>query len=269
MSFCWYCYWGWPKPVYDIYAEAVRRLGGSGSALETGPSHAVWADENFDLAESSLQRFDDYDGNYSDETLNVVRWSLEELAKVPLSVRCPEPEGHQNTDGAEPKDWPPPNDAVMINKDGSVRWPEPKSEPLPLKRFALFGGDRYYPNGGWNDLVMTSDLLTDVTPSVEQGNAYDAVNGGIHRSQHFALGGQSLDWWQIIDLTTGEKLLSGGFYTDDDSSDLSVNLNPVCLKEPPPQKPTGLRNVIVNNPADGVPVSVDGVTIGMADQVSF
>ncbi|GAH80793.1 unnamed protein product, partial [marine sediment metagenome] len=55
---CWYCHWGWAKPVAEIYTAALAALDGDSSLLEYGPSHIVWADENWDWAERSLENFE-------------------------------------------------------------------------------------------------------------------------------------------------------------------------------------------------------------------
>lgn len=102
--YCYYCYWGWSKPVYDIYKEAVKLLGGADSVLHFGPSHIVWEDENWDSAKWCLEHFEEYSGPYSKEELDVCRWSLEELEKVPLELRCIEPEDY---DGEHPELFPP------------------------------------------------------------------------------------------------------------------------------------------------------------------
>lgn len=110
MNICWSCYWGWPKPVADIYTKALEQLDGYDSPLEFGPGHVVWSDENFDSAEWCLEHFEDYKGDYSDEELAIVRWSLEELAKLPLEVRCIEPDDY---DGEHPELFPPPQGMEM------------------------------------------------------------------------------------------------------------------------------------------------------------
>ena len=110
---CWYCYWGWPKSVYEIYQRARDKIGES--ALHYGPSHVVWEDENFDCAEWCLERFDKHaiDSDYSVFELSIVRQSLEELAQLPLEVRCPEPEDY---DGIHPDRFPPPENVEMVKQ---------------------------------------------------------------------------------------------------------------------------------------------------------
>lgn len=113
---CWYCYWGWPKPIADIYTEAKRRIdaaGGSYWALHFGPSHIVWEDENFDCAEHCIEHFDDekqYNSeNYTEQELEIVRWSLEELIKIPIEQR-------ESPDGgdSDPQAYPPPAGMTMV-----------------------------------------------------------------------------------------------------------------------------------------------------------
>lgn len=75
MAICWYCYWGWAKPVAEIYQRALNDLNGYESPLLDGPGHIVWSDENFDSAEWCLEHFDDYKlDNYSDEELEIVNF---------------------------------------------------------------------------------------------------------------------------------------------------------------------------------------------------
>jgi hypothetical protein len=112
MGICWDCYWGWVKPVADIYLEAVKRLDGCDDALLYSSAHVVWADENFDSAEKCLESFDEYKNeDFSNEEHAIVRWSLEELAKIPVNERdaCPD-----DYDGRNPKNFPPPEGLEMI-----------------------------------------------------------------------------------------------------------------------------------------------------------
>jgi len=111
MGICWYCYWGWPKLVADIYKKALDDLGGWEAPLHFGPAHIVWEDENFDYAEWCLEHFDEYKGDYSIDDLVIVRRSLEELARLPLDVKCIEPEDY---DGAHPELFPPPATIKMV-----------------------------------------------------------------------------------------------------------------------------------------------------------
>lgn len=111
MGICWYCHWGWPKPVAEIYQRALRDLDGDDSPLQFGPAHIVWSDENFDSAEWCLENFEQYKGDYSEESLLVVRRSLEELAALPLEVRCAEPDDY---DDEHPQMYPPPSGMEMV-----------------------------------------------------------------------------------------------------------------------------------------------------------
>ena len=108
---CWYCYWGWLKPVADIYDKALNDLGDYDSPLHFGPAHIVWEDENFDSAEWCLKHFEKYRGDHSATDLAIVKRSLEELAALPLSVRCIKPEDY---DDEHPELFPPPDGIEMI-----------------------------------------------------------------------------------------------------------------------------------------------------------
>ena len=111
MGICWYCYWGWSKPVADIYDRALGDLSGDSSPLEYGPSHIVWSDENFHSAEWSLEHFDEHKGDLSEAELVIVKRSLTELAALPLNVRCVEPDDY---DDEHPELFPPPPGIEMV-----------------------------------------------------------------------------------------------------------------------------------------------------------
>ena len=97
---CWWCRWGWPKQIHDIYQEAAKKLEDA-TALDSGPSHVVWGDENFDSAQWCLDHFDDCCiGAFTDEDLQVVRESLEKLLAVPDEFKCA-----QHNGGRPPKHW--------------------------------------------------------------------------------------------------------------------------------------------------------------------
>lgn len=111
MSICWYCYWGWAKPVADIFKEAVDRLRGDDSPLLYGPAHAVWYAENWDSVDWCIAHFDEHKGDNSEEDLAVVMWSLNELQKLPLQQREIAPPDY---DGANPENFPPPVGVVVV-----------------------------------------------------------------------------------------------------------------------------------------------------------
>lgn len=58
-------------------------------------------------------------------------------------------------------------------------------------RYIIFAGDRYYPNGGWEDYVGTAAELID---------AYRML-ADRRRS--------STDWWHIVDMATLEIVATG------------------------------------------------------------
>ena len=114
---CWYCHWGWPKAVHDIFVAAKEKLGGKDGPLLFGPSHIVWEDENFSSAEWCLEHFEDYAQDLTAEEKAVVRWSLEELIKIPLPERDPCPRKYDEQDDADeldPNDYPPPAGMEMV-----------------------------------------------------------------------------------------------------------------------------------------------------------
>ena len=94
---CWYCRWGWPKPISDIYEEAVQLLDGDYELLQT-EAHVVWGDCNFDVAESFIDDVND----------PVVRRSLELLAAIDQQFIVPD-HWHYDTDA-----HPPPDDWELV-----------------------------------------------------------------------------------------------------------------------------------------------------------
>ncbi len=110
MGICWWCHWGWPKPIRDIYDKALQQLEGNESPLHYGPAHIVWEDENWDSAQWCLDHFDEFRGDHSEEDLAIVRWSLEELLKVDKKFTL-KPDDY---DDENPQNYPPPSDWVMV-----------------------------------------------------------------------------------------------------------------------------------------------------------
>lgn len=55
------------------------------------------------------------------------------------------------------------------------------SETNTVKRYAIFSGDQFYPDGGWSDYRSSHDTLSEARHALAPR-----------------------DWWQIVDLTTGE-----------------------------------------------------------------
>ena len=105
MELCWYCYWGWSKPVAAIYARYAELAGES--CMQYGPAHIVWADENFDRenVQWCLDHFDEYlDPECTDDQNSAVRQSLIELLALPDDVLSPQP---ANYIGQHPERFPP------------------------------------------------------------------------------------------------------------------------------------------------------------------
>lgn len=114
---CWYCYWGWPKPVHDIYQNASVQMNGDTSALEFGPAHIVWADENFgdDSIKWCMEHFGENSDNerFSGVDLAIVMQSLVALLAVPVAIRCCVPDAY---DDEHPKNFPPPAGLEMVKQ---------------------------------------------------------------------------------------------------------------------------------------------------------
>jgi hypothetical protein len=108
---CWFCHWGWPKPIAEIYQRAVRDLNGDSGPLHFGPAHIVWEDENFDSARWCLDRFDDYRGDCTDSELAIVERSLVELNALPRSAWDVVPADY---DGRHPENYPPTVEMVHV-----------------------------------------------------------------------------------------------------------------------------------------------------------
>ncbi len=104
MSNCWYCHWGWPIHIIEIFDEAKRRLGGDSYLLSVA-AHIVWDEENFNLAKRCLEQLDKYQNDLSEEELAVIRWSLEELDKLPDEIKV-EPDEYWEDDD-NPDKYPP------------------------------------------------------------------------------------------------------------------------------------------------------------------
>jgi hypothetical protein len=114
MSYCWYCYWGWPDAIASIYERAAADLDALGydgeHELAYGPTHCVWCDENFDgdfgYEYGELEK--NVDRN-PPEVIAVIRRSLDELRALPEELREP-PKGFaeddENCEGhPPPEEW--------------------------------------------------------------------------------------------------------------------------------------------------------------------
>lgn len=111
---CWYCYWGWPEPVANIYKQALAKLGDYERPLHYGPSHIVWEDCNFENGniQYCLDNLQTHRNDCADEELAIVRWSLEELLKIPEEIRDPCPDGYDHN--GDPAKFPPPGNIKMV-----------------------------------------------------------------------------------------------------------------------------------------------------------
>lgn len=109
---CWYCYWGWPKQIAEIYNKYLDIAGES--AMHYGSAHIVWEDENFERHQIQwcLDNFCKNDEKYhSLEELETVKQSLLELLKLSDEVLESEPEDY---DGEHPENFPPTMEMVRV-----------------------------------------------------------------------------------------------------------------------------------------------------------
>jgi len=113
MGTCYYCYWGWPEKVAEVYKKALEKLNGYDWPLKYGPAHIVWEDENFDYAEECLKKFD-YNGyaDFSKKELDIVKESLIELCEIPIDERDIVPDDY---DGLHPENYPPPVKTIFVD----------------------------------------------------------------------------------------------------------------------------------------------------------
>ena len=118
---CWFCTWGWPKPIADIYDRALERLDGNDSPLHWGAAHIVWEDSNFGREHVQLCLDKGTDGQYwgehhSEEDRRIVLDSLRELLELPDEVLDPlkgrVPEGY----AGDLEDIPPPPGMILVKR---------------------------------------------------------------------------------------------------------------------------------------------------------
>lgn len=109
---CWYCYWGWPAQVVEIYKRGIGAAGES--AMHFGHGHLVWEDENFETEdiEWCIEHAPEHSSGLSDSEVEAVTRSLQELLALPENIRCCEPSGY---DGKNPEQYPPPSGLVMLH----------------------------------------------------------------------------------------------------------------------------------------------------------
>lgn len=104
MSICWYCYWGWPKPIAEIYRRHIAEAGES--AMHFGPAHIVWEDENFGRGNVQwcIDHFDEHRGDHGEKELAAVMASLKDLLALGDDILEAAPKDY---DGQHPEMFPP------------------------------------------------------------------------------------------------------------------------------------------------------------------
>lgn len=115
---CWYCYWGWPKQLADIYECYCDACD-----LDYGIGHICWADCNFEthhvewcLKETRPANWKERYGGRADQEWDDQRAALEELLAVPEEIRCPIPDDVDGDPSNDPESFPPPSHLVMSKK---------------------------------------------------------------------------------------------------------------------------------------------------------
>lgn len=110
MGICWYCHWGWSKPVAEIYDKHIAVAGES--AMHYGAAHIVWEDENFERhhVQWCLDHFEEYKhDDATTEENEAVRHSLMELLALPDDILDPCPDDYDNE---HPAAYPPTCETV-------------------------------------------------------------------------------------------------------------------------------------------------------------
>lgn len=90
MQMCWFCHFGWPKPVAEIY-DRYEAITGYWQMCY-GPAHIVWADENFgsDSIQWCIDHADEHRHSEStDADHAAIIESLRELLAIEEGVRFP------------------------------------------------------------------------------------------------------------------------------------------------------------------------------------
>lgn len=118
---CWYCYWGWPEQVSEIFEGYKQFFGDNDGPLRWGPGHIVWEDENFGdssikfcIEEARKEIAARQEADKRSELENVLD-SLEELLAVPLEIREPWAAGYEES-GQGPGKWPPREGIVLVRQ---------------------------------------------------------------------------------------------------------------------------------------------------------
>lgn len=67
-------------------------------------------------------------------------------------------------------------------------------------QFLLFGGDYYYPNGGWEDLYGSFDSLEEAQQYAKQTKE---AGYGKDKGRQIPI----FEWYHIVDKNTGERVV--------------------------------------------------------------
>ncbi len=74
---------------------------------------------------------------------------------------------------------------------------------MKAKRYMLFSGDNYYPQGGWDDHDGSFDTINEAREliKIEPRRRSDGVLYLI-----YIIDERAFDWYQLIDLNTGKEI---------------------------------------------------------------
>jgi hypothetical protein len=93
----------WAEPVKQIYREALSDLGGDDGALDFGPGHIVWSDDNLtdedvkfclSWCEPGSPMYDSYIERFGEDGLAVAKRALERLDLIPEDERGDDPQDY-------------------------------------------------------------------------------------------------------------------------------------------------------------------------------
>lgn len=78
-----------------------------------------------------------------------------------------------------------------------------------MKRFMLFGGEDYYPNGGFDDFLADGDAVTELIPGPHETSRFEAEDGNWYATYGYRWGDHKIDWYQIVDSESRKIVVRG------------------------------------------------------------
>lgn len=86
---------------------------------------------------------------------------------------------------------------VEVTDDNGNLYPKEAYIPSSKVNFLLFGGDNYYPRGGYTDLIAKASTKDEL---------YEIIENNRNKPQY---GYDRFDWWQIVDANTHTIVVEG------------------------------------------------------------